>query len=138
MQTQAIKAEQSSRNRYWQPSSLSPREIDMTIRVQIPEGDTADVGIWPSFAPTFPEPWNNMLHQRLYDGVHAGLARVGEPLPAGGIGVHITQLRLSPPLAAGEGDDEARRVGEALEALAASTVAALWSGLISLGAPVVR
>jgi len=132
MQTQVIAAEQASTNRYWQPPPLPPREIELTIRLQIPEGDGADVGIRPSFALELPEPWEDMLHQRLYEGVHAGLASVGTPIPDGGIGVHITRLHLSPPVTSDTGAVEVRRIGDALAALAASTVAALWAGLMSL------
>ena len=133
MQTQAMVAEQTSRNRYWQPVPLLPREIELTVRLEIPEETGADVGIDPRFDPPFPPAWEDALHQRLYAGVHDGLASVGTPLPAEGIGVHITRLRVSPPLEPDSNPDDVRRLGDTLEALTAATVAALWTGLISLG-----
>jgi hypothetical protein len=91
------------------------------------------VGINPSFDPPLAPQWEDALHQRLYLGVHGGLATVGAPLPEAGIGVHITRLRISPPLTTTGSSDDVRRLGDTLEALTAATVAALWSGVISLG-----
>lgn len=135
MQTQAIVAEQTSRNRYQQPAPLPPREIELTLRLEIPEEDGADVGINSSFDPPLPPEWDDPLQQRLYQGVHGGLASVEAPLPDGGIGVYITHLRIFPPLETGSSSDEIRRLGNTLESLTAATVAALWTGVIRLGAP---
>ena len=135
MQAQAIVAEQTSRNRYQQPAPMPLREIELTVRLEIPDEDGADVGIYASFANSLPPEWDDTLHQRLYQGVHSGLATVEAPFPDGGIGVHITHLRFDPPLEARTSADDVRRLGDALEALAAATVAALWNGIISLGAP---
>lgn len=135
MQTRTISAEQTSRNRYWQLAPLPPREIELTVRLEIPEESGADVGITPSFDPPLPAAWEDTIQQRLYQGVHGGLANVGAPLPDGGVGVHITRLRLTPPLNTDSSADDVRRLGDMLEALTAATVAALWTGLISLGAP---
>lgn len=137
MQTQVMVAEQTSRSRYWQPAPLPTREIELTIRLRIPDDDGADVGIRPSVVPDLPEPWQDLLLQRLFDGVHACLARVGTALSVGGVGVEVTRLRLSPPPTAAGDPDDLRRMGETLEGLAASVVAALWTGLISLAAPAV-
>ena len=139
MQAQATVAEQTTRSWYRRPAPLSPRAIEMTIRIQVPEDDGADVGIYPGFRPVFPDPYADELYKRLYDGVHAGLASVDSPFPAGGVGVFITHLRLSPSLTVdgddNGDDDEVGRLGDTLEAIAASTVAALWRGTINLGAP---
>lgn len=134
MQTQMIVAEQTSRNRYWPPDPLPTREIELTVRLEIPEESGAEVGITPSFEPPLPSRWEDTLQQRLFQGVHGGLAHVGMPLPEVGIGVRITQLRVSPPLQAESSFDDVSRLGDTLEALTASTVAALWAGVISLGA----
>ncbi|MGH2615960.1 MAG: hypothetical protein ACRDJC_12020, partial [Thermomicrobiales bacterium] len=77
MQTQAIVAEQTSHNRYQQPAPLPPREIELTVRLEIPEETGADVGINPSFDTPLPSEWDDTLTQRLYQGVHGGLASVG-------------------------------------------------------------
>ena len=133
MQPRVIVAEQTSRNRYAQPGSMPPREIEMTIRLMVPEDEGADVGISAEFVPGVPEQWEDGLSQRLYRGVHGGLARVGSPLPAGGIEVRISKVRVFPQLSTDSDQDDVRRVGETLEALTAATVSALWSGLIHLG-----
>lgn len=133
MQTQVVVAEQTSLNRYRRPAPLPPREIELTVRLEIPEETGVDIGINPSFSPPLPPQWEDTLQQRLYLGVHGGLARVGEPLPDGGIGVSITRLRVAPPLESDSGIDDVRRLGDALEALTAATVAALWVGAMSLG-----
>ena len=134
MQTHAIVAEQTSRNRYRRPAPLPPREIELTVRLEIPEETGVDIGINPSFTPPLPPQWDDVLQQRLFLGVHGGLASVGEPLPVGGIGVSITRLRVFPPLGTDSDIDDIRRLGDVLEALTAATVAALWAGAMSLGA----
>jgi len=135
MQTQAIVAEQSSRNRYQRPAPMPPQEIELTVRLEIPEEDGADVGIHSTFAHPLPPEWDDSLHQRLYQGVHSGLASVEAPFPDEGIGVKITHLRFLPPLEARPNANDVRSLGDALEALTAATVAALWNGIISLGVP---
>lgn len=135
MQTQALVAEQTSRNRYQRPAPLPPREIELTVRLEIPEEDGADVGIDSTFVNALPSEWDDTLHQRLYQGVHSGLASVLAPFPAGGIGVQITHLRFLPPLETRPSAHDVQRLGDALEALTAATVAALWNGIISLSVP---
>jgi hypothetical protein len=125
-------AEQSGRSRFWLRPRQPPREIELTVRLEMPEETGADVGISPSFEAPLPLAWKQVLHDRLYAGVYGGLASVGAPLPDEGIGIRITQLRLSPPVESDTSPDEIRRLGETLEALTAATVAALWSGVISL------
>ena len=136
MQAQATVAAPTTRSWYRRPAPLSPRAIEMTIRIQAPEDDGADVGIYPGFRPVFPDPYADELYKRLYDGVHAGLASVESPFLIGGVGVFITRVLVSPPLAVDGDDDEVDRLGNTLEAIAASTVAALWRGTINLGAPI--
>lgn len=134
MQRQAVAAEQTSRSRYWQSASLPPREIELTVRLLIPEDEGADVGIRFSGVPSLPPAWDDLLFQRLSAGVHRGLASVGTPLPTEGIGIDITHLAMLPRLDAGNDTDDVDSLGDALEALTAATVAALWSGLMSLAA----
>src|SRR3954451_18070978 len=135
-QAEAIVAEQTSRNRYQQqPFPLPPREIELTVRLEMPEGTGADVGIDADFDPPPPSTWEDALQQRLHRGVHGGLANVGAPLPEGGIGVHILQVRILPPLESTAAVDDVQRLGETLEALTAATVSALWTGVITLGSP---
>jgi hypothetical protein len=99
----------------------------------MPDGTGADVGIDADFDPAPPPTWEDTLQQRLYQGVHGGLANVGVPLPEGGIGVHILQVRILPPVESTTADDDMQRLGETLEALTAATVSALWTGVITLG-----
>jgi hypothetical protein len=136
MQTQVIVAEQTSRSRYQRTTPMPSWEIGLTLRLEIPDDDGADVGIYSKFADALPSEWDDMLHQRLYQGVHGGLAGVEAPLPDGGIGVYITQLRFHPPLELRTNTNDVRRLGDALEALTAATVAALWNGIIIFDAPV--
>ena len=136
MQTQAIVVERSSRTLCERPAPMPPREIEFTVRLEIPDDDGADVGIYSRFADPLPPEWNDALHQRLYQGVHGGLASVEAPLPAGGIGVYVTHLRFHPPLGTRTSASDVQRLGDALEALTAATVAALWKGLISFDAPI--
>ncbi len=135
MHAEAIVAEQTSRNRYQQRPPLPPREIELTVRLEMPEGTGADVGIDADFDPPPPSTWEDSLQQRLYQGVHSGLASAGAPLPGGGIGVHIVQIRILPPLESVADADDVQRLGETLEALTAATVSALWTGVITLGSP---
>ncbi len=132
MQAQAVIAEQTASTSYSRRFPLPPRQIEMTVRLEIPEEDGADVGIQPFFTRDTPkrwEGWDDLVHQRLYDGVHAGLALVDAPLPDGGIGLKITRLRVSPSLASDTDEGDVQRLTDTLETLVASTVAALWTGL---------
>lgn len=137
MQTQAIAAEQTSRNVYQRPAPMPPWEIELTVRLEIPEQDEGDVGISSMFAHPLPPAWDDPLHQRLYQGVHSGLATVDAPFPDGGIGVHITHLRFFPPLESIPNENDVQRLGDALEALTAATITSLWNGIVSLGAPAI-
>jgi hypothetical protein len=135
MQTQTIAAEQSSRSSYQRQTPMPPREIERSVRLEIPKEDGGDVGIYSNFAPSLPTAWDDALYQRLYEGVHSGLANVDAPFPAGGIGVHLTHLRFFPSLEFTPNESDVQRLGDALGALTAATVACLWNGIISLGAP---
>ena len=135
MHTKEIVAEQTSRNVYIQSPAFAAREIELTVRLAIPEESGADVGINPTFEATLPPEWEDTLTQRLYQGVHGGLASVDAPLPEGGVSISITHLSLSPPVRGESTSGEVRQLGDVLEALTASTVAALWAGVIGLSAP---
>lgn len=136
MQTQTIVAEQTSHNLFLQDPLAPPREIELTVRLEIPEETGADVGITPRFDTELLSDWQDALTQRLYQGVHGGLASIEAPLPMGGIGIYITYLRLSPPVREESTSSEIRQLGDALEALMASTVAALWAGAMSFDASI--
>ena len=133
MQTQAIVAEQTSRTTYGRPSHFPSREIELTVRLEIPEATGADVGIDSSFEPRLSHIWEDALHQRIYRGVHNGLANVEAQLPEHGIGVRITKLQISPLPHVNSVSDDIQRLGDALEALTESIVAALWAGILSFG-----
>jgi hypothetical protein len=133
MRSHTIVAEQTSQNRYFQRGSLPPREIELTVRLVIPEEEGTDVGITAELVPDLPAQWEDRLYERLYSGVHNGLASVGSPLPAGGIEVEITRFRVSPQISSESDTEDILRVGDTLEALTAATVGGLWSGLIRLG-----
>jgi hypothetical protein len=128
-----VLAEQTSRSRYPPAEPLPPREIELTVRLIIPEAEGADVGIRAEFVPGQPARWEDGLYDHLYRGVHGGLAGVDSPLPTGGIDIEITRVRLWPPLDIDSDDDDVHRVDEALEALASASVRALWTGLIRFG-----
>jgi len=133
MQSREIVAEQTSRNRYSRPGALPPREIEMTVRLIVPDEDGADVSITADFAPTLPARWEDRLYERLYSGVQGGLAGVGSSLPVGGIHVEISSIRVSPQVEDDSDTDDVGRLGDTLEALTTATVGGLWSGLIRLG-----
>lgn len=88
------------------------------------------MGISQERASPFSRGWEEALHQALAVGVHGGIAAANAPLPEGGIGVPITRLLVAPPLDADTDPKDIRRLRATLEALAASTVAALWTGLM--------
>ncbi len=89
----------------------------------------ADVDTVLILEPPLPPPWDDHVHRQLYDGVHAGLAGAGQPLPTGGVRVLITKLRIDPPLDPATSPTEIHSVADTIRALAAATVGALWTGL---------
>jgi len=123
-----IVAEQATRSRYWHADSLPSREIRLTARLEVPGEDGVDVTTSLLFKP-LASPWDEQIDRHLYDGVHAGLATAGTPLPVGGIRVLVTELQITPILAADANEDEVRSVVEMVHALAAATVGTLWTGL---------
>jgi hypothetical protein len=135
MTSQKIVAEQASRTRYIQAAPLPTREIEMIVRLLIPERDGADVGINADFSQGIPEQWQDALLQRLYRGVHAGLAHAGAPLPPGGIEAQITHVRVSSPLSPESDEEDVRRLGKTLENPTAATIAGLWQSVVLLGVP---
>ena len=135
MQTRVMVAEQTNSNRYWPAAPSSPWEIELTLRLRVPEEEGTDIGINHRFSLAVPSRWEEEIYDRLNNGVHGGLASVEAPLPHGGIGVDITHLLISPALTADSAAADIGRLGDTLEALAAATVAALWTGLLRLGAP---
>ena len=121
-------AEQATHSRYWHSDSSPRREIRLTTRLEVPGEDGVDVETSLLFEP-LASPWDEQIDQYLYDGVHAGLANAGMPLPAEGIRVLITELHILPGLAPDSTEDEMRSVGETVHGLTAATVSALWIGL---------
>jgi hypothetical protein len=97
----------------------------MTVRLVIPEEEGADVGITAEFVPDVPTQWEDRLYERLYRGVHSGLAGVSSRLPARGIEVEITRVRVSPQLEIESDSEDVRHLGDTLEALTAATVSGL-------------
>ncbi len=123
-----ILAEQATRSRYWHSGSSPSREIRLTARLEVPGVEGADVDTALLFE-SHASPWNELIDQHLYDGVHAGIAGAGMPLPDGGVRVFITELSITAGLAADAGEDEVRSVVETVHALASATVSTLWTGL---------
>lgn len=121
-------AEQTTHSRYWASPSLPAREIDLVARVETGRDAETDVDTELLYDP-LPAAWDDAIARELFAGVHAGLAAVGAPLPAGGVRVRISELRISPPLAGDPSPTELRSVGETVRAIAAATVEALWTGL---------
>ena len=122
-------AEQATRSRYRLSASTPEREIRLTARIEVPGEEGVDVETLLLYDPGLPPPVDDRIHRQLYDGVHAGLAAAGTSLAPDGIRVVITELRISPPLAADAGEEEVRSVGETIHALTAAAVSSLWAGL---------
>jgi hypothetical protein len=122
-------AEQTTLSRYRSSAPLPEREIEITIRLEMPAQDEADVSITIGFELPLSPPWDDRVVQQLYEGVHAGLAAAGLPLPPEGLAVQVSALRVAPPLGIDAGNDEASQVGDTVRALAAATVELLRNGL---------
>ena len=85
---------------------------------------------WLRYEPKVPEHLQDELHRALYNGVHAGLAIISDPLPKGGIAVDITRLVVkTPQLETLKTDGGIGQVAASLHSLVAYAVASLWQGL---------
>lgn len=127
-------AEQTTRSRFWPTPALPPREVDLRARIETPGDGEADVDTRLLYEP-LPAAWDEAVARGLYDGVHAGLAAVGGPLPMGGIRVSITRLRIRPTLSPDPEPADIEAVARTVGAIAASTVEALWAGLRAPASP---
>lgn len=78
------------------------------------------------FKPELPERLADVVHQKLYDGVHAGIAAVSMPFPEGGFAIEILTLQLLPDPEAIMADDDMQRIAELLGAMVMGMVASLW------------
>ncbi len=128
-----MRAEQVASCTYWTSAANPPVEVQMTIRVEIPGEPGVDVSTTLLFEPELPEHLADMVHQKLYDGVHAGLGATGLPFPQGGIAVEILTLQLHPFPETIVADKDMQRIAEALGALVMGIVGALWAGLEASG-----
>ncbi|MDP9363472.1 MAG: hypothetical protein M3Q10_04445 [Chloroflexota bacterium] len=121
-------AEQASRSRFWPIAALPGREVELDVRLETPGEPGVDVDILLLDEP-LPAAWDEAVVRHLYEGVHAGLAAAGRPLPDGGVRVSITKLRVEPTLAGDPDPEEVDRLADTVRAIVASTVDALWAGL---------
>ncbi|MEP7287696.1 MAG: hypothetical protein ABI947_18235 [Chloroflexota bacterium] len=128
-------AEQSIAFSCWNREKSKTVEIQLTVRVENSAEQFVAVSTELLFEPQLPEAFQDRLHQRLYDGVHGGIAIAIPhlPLPSTGITVKVLQLRLSPPLDSFVLDDEIDSLGNILETQMMGIVAGLWSGILNLG-----
>ncbi len=127
-------ADQSVAFSCWNTEKSKTVELQLTVRVETTADPFTDVMIALLFEPQFPEAFQDRLHQRLYDGVHGGLAVAipDSPLPATGITVKVLQLRLSPPLDSFALNGELDSLGDLLQSQMMGIVAGLWSGILNL------
>jgi hypothetical protein len=121
-------AEQVTRSRFWPVAALPGREVELDVRLETPGEPGVDVDIVLLDEP-LPAAWDEAVVGHLYDGVHAGLAAAGCPLPEGGVRVSITRLRVEPAPTDHPLPEEVDRLADTLRAIVASTVDALWAGL---------
>ncbi len=118
----------------FRPSAAEPPvEVSMTVSVEVPGEPGVDVSTTLLFEPELPEHLADMVHQKLYDGVHAGLGAAGLSFPQGGIAVEILALQLRPHPDTIMASDDKQRIAEALGALVMGMVAGVWAGLDALG-----
>ena len=126
-------AEQSNRSVFLLDVDKPVAEIEITIRVEIPQSGPltgSDVSTWLHYEPKAPEQLQDELHRALYNGVHAGLAIVNDLLPEGGIAVEVTRLVVkTPQLETLSIDSSIGQVAANLYTLVTYTVASLWQGL---------
>ena len=88
-----------------------------------PEKAHADLSTEMSFKPIFAIDAQDELNQRIYDGVHNGLAIQGGERPKNGLVVQITRLQLMPRLQnLAKSTTSFRQLGDAVEALIAGMV----------------
>lgn len=125
-------AEQTTTSRFWRSVSSHPRELGLTVRLEIPSDEEVDLDIRIDLPPTLSDARADRISRHLYAGVHQGFGRHGGALPAGGIVVHISNLTFEPPLAHNGRNADVRRWGETLESMVAGVVEGLWGGLSDL------
>lgn len=117
-------AEQTTQSRYWRSPSLLEREIDLVARLETVDAGS-DVDTELLYEP-LAAGWDEAIADRVYEGVHAGLAAVAAPLPRGGLRVQISRLQLSPPLESNPAAESVALLGETVRAIVASAVESMW------------
>jgi hypothetical protein len=126
-------AEQSSRTVFLLDADKPAAEIEITVRMEIPQSSPVaggDVSTWLRYEPEVPEQLQDELHRALYNGVHAGLATIDAPLPQGGIAVEVSRLVVkTPELDTLSAASAIGQVAGNLHTLVTYTVASLWQGL---------
>ncbi|MBI3967118.1 MAG: hypothetical protein HY329_15895 [Chloroflexi bacterium] len=91
-------AEQMTTSRFWAGGAVSPIRIDLALRLEIPAQDPfVHVAVDLVYEPQTAGSLEERLQQHLYDGVHAGIAAIGFPVPDGGIGARISSFQIAPP-----------------------------------------
>src|SRR5438270_9641332 len=94
-------AEQTTSSTFSPHLGQNAATIEMTVRMEVPipeaYGPGPNVSIALVYEPKLPEELQDELHRGLYNGVHSGLARVGAPLPQGGVYVEIARLAVVQP-----------------------------------------
>lgn len=124
-----MKAEQKSFSKFWVSNKQIVVEVQMTIQFELATEEDPDVGTFLSYEPKFPQGWNaqDELQQKLFIGVHAGLAVVDLPLPKTCLNFEISQLSVSPSLQE-MAEEDIQRIGNLLLEMVRWAVAALWTG----------
>jgi hypothetical protein len=123
---------QTARWRFRSAGDPTELEIHIALEVTVPEPDGADVGIDHAYGPDLREPLWDLLYSALNNGVHAGVAAEGLPLPAGGILVTVTDLQIVPsPEALSE--QGVRCLAQVLSGCTQGLLTAVRLGLEALG-----
>jgi hypothetical protein len=105
-------------------------EIRVAMRFELLNDEEGNVSTKLSYEPfLFADNWlaQDVLHQKLFNGIHSGLASVKRPLPARCLGFDISQLHVSPPLEE-MNDAEVERISNVLLEIVSGMVATLWGG----------
>ena len=113
----------------WSSDRYLPLEITMTMRMSMPGDPYADISTGLLFQPEFPEHREDVLHRRLYDGVHEGIAYLGLPLPAEHLAVDIMELQIVPAVDTIEAEADIQHLASILGGLTREMVFNLSNAL---------